>query len=199
MSETSREFWRDPAKYSRTEAETNYGTPCFYLSAHNERTSETIEKVFAHVGVQKTWSILEVGCNCGRNIDYLQGAGYLNVSGVEINPAAVEYAWGALPDAARTMTVSDAQSFLAMKPPRSYGIIFTQGVLMHVPPEDDYLFRQMARVASKGILTCEVEVQAGELMRHKFNRNYRDVFEGLGLAQIGTLPERRRTIRIFAI
>ena len=197
MSETAREFWRDPIKHSRTEMEANYGTPYFYLSDHNERISRTIERVFAHVGVQKGWDILEVGCNCGRNIAYLQDAGYLNVTGVEINPEAVEYAWAALPPAARAMTVSDAQSFLAMKPPNSYDVVFTQSVLMHVPPEDDYLFGQMARVASKGVLTCEVETQSGELLRHKFNRNYRGVFEGLGLTQIGVLPERRRTIRMF--
>lgn len=197
MSETSREFWRDPDKYSRTDMEENYGTPYFYLSDHSEGTSRAIERVFAHVGVQKEWSILEVGCNCGRNIAYLQEAGYLNVTGVEINPGAVEYAWGALPDAARAMTVSDAQSFLAMKAPCSYDIIFTQSVLMHVPPEDEYLFGQMARVASKGVLTCEVEVQVGELMRHKFNRNYCTIFEGLGLTQIGAQSERRRAIRMF--
>ena len=197
MTETSREYWRDPVKHSRTEMEINYGTPSHYLITHNERISETIERVFACVGVQKGWDILEVGCNCGRNIAYLQEAGYLNVTGVEINPETVEYAWSAMPDAARTMTVSDAQSFLAMKPPNSYDIIFTQSILMHVPPEDEYLFSQMARVASRGILICEVETQVGELMRHKFNRNYREVFEGLGLTQIGVLPERRRTIRMF--
>ena len=199
MSETSREFWRDPFKYATNETEVQFGTPSYYTNPDTTRViSQNIIRILADAGAKKTWNILEIGCNCGRNLDYLAREGYTNIAGVEINPAAVEYAWRVHPDIAKHIRVADAQSILAMCCPEAFDLIFTQSVLMHVPPEDAYLFGQMARVAKKMILTCEVEMgQGGNLMRHKFARDYCEVFERLGWTQIFETEEQRRTVRVF--
>jgi SAM-dependent methyltransferase len=198
MTETSREYWRDPYKYATNDGEQLFGTPSYYLDPFNQTISENIERILSEYGIDRNWRILEIGCNCGRNLDYLSRKGYTRVAGVEINPAAVEHAWRVLPHVAKNMVVSDAQSFLAMSKPKTWDVIFTQSILMHVPPEDSYLFGQMARVADKMILTCEVEMgQRGDLMRHKFARNYGEVFTKLGWKQVHAEPERRRTVRLF--
>jgi SAM-dependent methyltransferase len=160
--------------------------------------SEAIEKALRATGAKESWHMLEVGCNCGRNLNYLYESDYKNVYGVEINPAAVEHAWQVFSGIARKIVVSDAQSFLAMRPPNDYDLIYSQSLLLHVPPEDDYLFGQMARVAKRGVLTCEAETNAGSLRRHKYDRNYKAVFGGLGLRQIYKMEQGRRTIRVFA-
>ena len=197
MGETSREFWRNPDTYARNEKEVGFGEPSFYAEAQFNYISEQIVRMLELVEADKAWKVLEVGCNCGRNMDHMLRAGYEDIEGVEINPKAVEYAREHFPEVASGMTVSDAQSFLATKPPGSYDLIYTQSVLMHVPPEDDYLFEQMARVAGKMLFISEVEVQAGNLLRHKFNRNYREVFEALGWRQILLKPHDRRVMRVF--
>ena len=196
MSETSREYWRNPLAYARNDKEVMFGTPAFYSEQMFNPISEQLVQMLEMVGADKAWRVLEVGCNCGRNMAHLLRAGYKHIWGVEINPEAVEYAWGSFPSVAGRMRVSDAQSFLATKPSNSYDLIFTQSVLMHVPPEDDYLFKQMSRVSSKMLFISEVEVQAGNLMRHKFNRNYREVFEALGWRQVLLKPHDRRVMRV---
>jgi len=197
MNETSREYWRNPHTYARNDKEVVFGTPAFYSEQTFNPISEQIVKLLEMSGADKEWKVLEVGCNCGRNMVHLLRAGYENVDGVEINPEAVEHAREFFPSVAGAMTVSDAQSFLAMKPTDYYDLVFTQSVLMHVPPEDDYLFKQITRVASKMLFISEVEIQSGNLMRHKFNRNYREVFEALGWRQVLLKPHGRRTMRVF--
>lgn len=198
MIETSREYWRDGQKYARDISEHVFVEPSFYAEASTILISEAIEKVLRATGAKEHWRMLEVGCNCGRNLNYLYESDYKNVYGVEINPVAVEHAWQVFPSIAKKITVSDAQSFLAMKPPNDYDLVYSQSVLMHVPPEDDYLFSQMARVAKMGLIICEVETNAGCLRRHKYNRNYKNVFEGLGMTQIHKATDGHRTVRSFA-
>jgi len=197
MTETSREYWRSPDKYHQNVHEKNFGRPEFYLDSKFNAISEQIVEMLDAVGADKSWRILEVGCNCGRNIKFLLQAGYENVEGVEINPEAVEVSWEEIPHVARRIQVADAQSFLAMKPPNSYDLIYTQSILMHVPPEDDYLFKQMSRVASKMLFVSEVEIQVGNLRRHKYDRNYKDVFERLGWRQVLVAPNNHRIMRVF--
>ena len=197
MNETSREFWRNPDTYARNETEVGFGEPSLYAREEYNHISEQIVRMLEASGADKEWRVLEVGCNCGRNIGHMLRAGYKNIEGVEINPQAVEYARTYCPEAANRMTVADAQSFLAMKPTDYYDLIYTQSILMHIPPEDDYLFGQMTRVASKMLFVSEVEVQGGNLLRHKYNRNYKDVFEALGWKQVLHEPNGRREMRAF--
>ena len=197
MSETSREYWRNPDTYARNAAEVRFGEPRIYAAARFNYISEQIVEMLEMVGADKEWKVLEVGCNCGRNMVHMLEAGYENIEGVEINPEAVEHAREYFPGVAGMMTVSDAQSFLAMKPSECYDLILTQSILMHVPPEDDYLFKQIARVSSKMLFISEVEVQIGNLRRHKYDRNYREVFEALGWRQVLLRLNGRRMMRVF--
>ena len=197
MSELSREYWRDPGKYGKTEREVVFGRPRYYADQDLLVISHSLATMLERVAAEKEWSILEVGCNCGRNINHLADKGYKNVTGVEINPESAEYAWDVFPNIASNITVSDAQSFLAMCWPNRFDIVYTQSVLMHVPTEDEYLFGQMSRVASRFLLICEVEKKYGSLLRHKYARNYQEVFEPLGWKQIDLASDGIRTLRMF--
>jgi 2-polyprenyl-3-methyl-5-hydroxy-6-metoxy-1,4-benzoquinol methylase len=196
MSETSREYWQNTKRYARNAEEIKVGEPSYYGT--QRIISDKIGTLLVAAEAPREWSILEVGCNCGKNMNWLHSIGYKNIRGVEISSEAAEYAWSVYPTIADRIVVSDAQSFLAMRYPNSYDVIYTQSVLMHVPPEEDYLFAQMSRVASKIILTCEVEMdQISCLIRHKFARNYKDVFEALGWKQLLDAKDDRRALRVF--
>jgi pseudaminic acid biosynthesis-associated methylase len=77
-------------------------------------------------------SFLEVGCNAGNQLMLLHEMGYRNVSGVELQPYALELARKRLPGAsliqgsALTLPHEDA----------SFDVVFTSGVLIHIAPDD---------------------------------------------------------------
>ena len=62
-----------------------------------------------------------------------------------------------------------------------YGLVFTMAVLQHIPPENESVFEHVARLGKYNLLVIEDETYSSS--RH-FPRNYKEVFEGLGMTQI---------------
>lgn len=83
-------------------------------------------------GISKDASFLEVGCNAGNQLLLLQRMGYTSLSGVELQPYALEIA------RSRTQNVSLAQGSVLAVPHKdaSFDVVFTSGVLIHIAPED---------------------------------------------------------------
>ena len=195
--ETSREYWRNPRSYA-TPAELHISEPKYFTQDYLGALSDWIIENLCNAGLEKRHRILEVGSNCGRNLQRLFDNGFTNVFGVEISPEAVDDAWMVHPQIADRIMCASAQSYLAMQRSGSFDAIFTQSILMHIPPGEDYLFEQMARVARYLILTNEVENAAGILARHKFARNYREVFEDrCGWKQVFKGAHSTCTTRVF--
>jgi pseudaminic acid biosynthesis-associated methylase len=83
-------------------------------------------------GIPKEASFLEVGCNSGNQLLILQKMGYLDLSGIELQPYALEIA------RSRTRNISLAQGS-ALEIPHgdaSFDVVFTSGVLIHIAPSD---------------------------------------------------------------
>lgn len=197
MNEKAREYWRNPRLYATPE-ELGICEPKFFAQESLGALSDWLIEALRSARLSRSHKILEIGCNCGRNLDRLFKAGYTNVFGVEISPEAVDYAWVVHQRIANKIVCTDAQSYLAEQGPNSFHVIFTQSILMHVPPEEDYLFGQMARVARHLILVNEVERMTQILERHKYPRNYREVFEAFdGWQQIFKGGYSSGTTRVF--
>ncbi len=83
-------------------------------------------------GISQKASFLEVGCNTGNQLLLLQRMGYANVSGLELQPYALEIAQS------RTRNISLAQGSALAIPhgDASFDVVFTSGVLIHIAPED---------------------------------------------------------------
>ena len=83
-------------------------------------------------GISKDASFLEVGCNTGNQLLLLQRMGYTNLSGLELQPYALEIA------RSRTRNISLAQGSALAIPhaDASFDLVFTAGVLIHIAPED---------------------------------------------------------------
>ena len=83
-------------------------------------------------GISKDASFLEVGCNTGNQLLLLQRMGYANLSGLELQPYALEIA------RSRTRNISLAQGSALALPhaDSSFEVVFTSGVLIHIAPED---------------------------------------------------------------
>jgi SAM-dependent methyltransferase len=129
--------------------------------------------------------ILELGTNAGRNLHYLRQAGFVNLEGVEISPAAVDELRRRFPDLDDVVVrVGPIEEHLPPYGDREFECVFTMAVLEHVHYDSDWVLQHVARVG-KSLVTIEEETWVSE--RH-FPRDYRRVFESLGMTQVYERP-----------
>lgn len=157
--------------------------------------------------VQLTHSILELGCNAGGNLHWLNELGFHSLRGVEINMNAVRQLRESFPELSRKLQLEedDIESALGKMRDNSVDVIFTMGVAMHIHPKDNRIFSEIFRVAAKYICTVEPETANSNYV---FARNYRRVYERLGAAQLKSclitrhafpeIPNPGLTLRLFS-
>lgn len=146
--------------------------------------------------------IIELGCNVGRNLNYLFTKGFYNLSGVEINEHAVKLMEETYPEFYRQATIYNDSIEVTIKkiPEKSFELVFTMAVLEHIHPSSEFIFNEMIRISKKYIITVEDEVNDSH--RHKA-RNYKKIFENLGTKEIKSsnqLPKNRAFVaRLFRV
>jgi SAM-dependent methyltransferase len=168
------EYWRNPGKEN---------LPGKYLSSARSERSEYLVNLLLSIGVYNQDTILEIGCNSGRNLMHLWKAGYRHLMGIEINPEAVKLMHDKLPYLKADVRVGPVEQVLPQI--ETVDVIVTLAVLVHIHPESEFIFGEMADRAGRFIVTIEDERTDGA--RH-FARNYQGVFENLGMRQIYFAP-----------
>jgi len=99
--------------------------------------------------------VLEVGCGSGHNLEALQMAGFDDLCGVEVNCEAAGDAAGVIP----VQNIIDGDWLEDGAP--NYGggqfdLVFTAGVLIHVPPDELREFMaEICRVSARYVLAIE--------------------------------------------
>ncbi len=94
-------------------------------------TRTQINQVFLRA-VPKDASFLEVGCNTGNQLLLLRQMGFTNLSGVELQPYALEIARSRVENASLQQGSALALPFADA----AFDIVFTSGVLIHISPGD---------------------------------------------------------------
>jgi SAM-dependent methyltransferase len=184
-------FWRNSSEGNRPED---------YANALPERSEYLLS--FVRRYVQPSEAILEVGCNAGRNLNHLFEGGYANLSGIEINPGAVELMREKYPLLAPAATIHNqpVEDAIRKLGDRQFGLTYTMAVLEHIHRDSEWVFAEIARVSSK-LIIIEDELDSSE--RH-FPRNYRRIFEGLGMRELhhercrGVAGLNKYILRVFA-
>ena len=125
-------------------------------------------------------SILEIGCNIGRNLAYLQARGYHNLYGVEPSPRAVNQMAFHFPKLKFTFYVSSIESCIDQFRDEQFDVVFTMAVLMHIHPDSEYVFEQIARITKNILITVEHESTHSERC---WPRGYKEIFEEFQLKQ----------------
>ena len=128
-------------------------------------------------------SVLELGCNVGRNLEYLRRAGYTQLGGIEISPRAAPIRRDYFPELEIDYYQGPIEERILHC--RPFDIVFSMAVLQHVHPDSDWIFAEIARVARVGIVTIEDEVSDRETL---CPRDYGEIFRGLGLKEISAVP-----------
>ena len=167
-------YWRNSDKM--------YNNPSGYLQGSSERSEYLVSLVKQYVKPDdsSSSSILELGSNVGRNLNRLWKAGYHNLSGVEINPEALKLMKQKFPD----MQVMTYEGSIEdrIKELGEYDLIFTMAVLEHIHSDSEWIFSEIARKAKRYLITIEGEKK--NVSELHFPRNYKNIFEGLGLQQV---------------
>jgi pseudaminic acid biosynthesis-associated methylase len=157
-------------------------------------TRTLINQNFLH-DIPKEASFLEVGCNSGNQLLVLQKMGYLDLSGIELQPYALEIA------RSRTRNISLAQGS-ALEIPHgdaSFDVVFTSGVLIHIAPSDlDRALDEIYRCAKTFIWgmeyyapnATEVNYRSHSALLWKMNyaRRYLQRFKDLELIREQHIP-----------
>lgn len=161
----------------------------FWQRAENDnwkKYSEGKEKSIFLVSLIKMLSlhkgarILELGCNVGRNLSYLQSIGYINLFGVELNKKAVAVSEKLYLNLVKAKIANDTIEHYILYNTEHYDLIFTMAVLEHIPKESEWIFKYMVRHGDY-IITIEDEKSINKIC---FPRNYKKIFESLGMRQI---------------
>jgi len=167
MKTPAHEFWLHPNKKNH---------PLTYIMHGDDRAIYLSTLIHDAIGGA---SVLEVGCNAGRNLVQLAVDG-LDVSGVEINPDAVELMHVLYPSQDWDIHIGPASETLPQCIP--VDTVFTIAVLEHIHPDEiDIILDEMTRLAGKGIITIENEDRSTG--RH-WPRNYQGLIECRGFKQI---------------
>lgn len=106
-------------------------------------------------------SVLEVGCNRGHNLDALASLGY-TASGIEPGGYARALA------REQGLDAHDGTLYDIPYLDRSFDLVFTSGVLIHVPPERLLEgLAEMCRVTSRYLLCVEYHAAADTELRYR--------------------------------
>lgn len=143
-------------------------------------------------------SVLEIGCNIGRNLIVLKN--YIsNIHAVEPNPKACQAVRGNKD--LRQVVIHESDGFDLPYKDGQIDLVFTSGVLIHVAPEDlEKMVKEIYRVSCNYILCIEYfshepqEIKYhgkdGYLFKRDFGGYYLDVFPDLQVNGYGFLWQR---------
>ena len=148
-----------------------------------EAKSEYLVGLIGEVAPGKDSPVLELGCNVGRNLEYLRRAGYTQLGGIEISPRAAPIRRDYFPELELDYYQGPIEEKILHC--RPFDIVFSMAVLQHVHPDSDWIFAKIARVARVGIVTIEDEVSDRQTL---YPRDYGEIFRGLGLRETRAEP-----------
>lgn len=120
---------------------------------------------------QSPKSVLEFGCGAGRNLICLkEKQNAIKVSGFDINKAAIEVGRQQNPSLLlETRSIYETHDI----PDAAFDVVFTSGVLMHIPHEKvSSVIHEMHRIAKNCVLHFELHGPSHNFDCHRYPRDY---------------------------
>lgn len=146
---------------------------------------------------RKVNSVFELGCNIGLNLQALRSVlPAAEIEAVEINAKAVGTA---LESGAANRVLQG--SLLDVQPEKTYDLVFTKGVLIHISPDMlDVAYQQLYSLSNRYVMVCEyynpspVEIEyrghQGKLFKRDFASDLLDRYPDLALVDYGFVWRR---------
>lgn len=148
--------------------------------AGEEKSQYLFEKI---KDFDKNLKILEIGCNVGRNLNFLYDNDFKSLSGIEISKNALEKFKEIYEKTYNAIAIynTPVEEFFKKNTDLKFDLIFTMAVLEHIHSDSEWIFKKMVNHTNKYILVIEDEYSIS--WKH-FPRNYKKVFEKLGMKQV---------------
>jgi len=144
------------------------------------------EFLFKHIKdiAKEDNTILEIGCNAGRNLNYLYNKGFRNLSAIEISEKAINLMKKVFPKMYynSSIKVDNIEESIVNIENNKFDLIFIMAVLMHIPYQSNFIFKEIVRSCNKYLVIIEEE-DCPKCWSHN-PREYKKIFEGLGMKQI---------------
>lgn len=175
---TAHSYW---SKQANVDEDNN---PSSYANfSGNKIRADYIYQLISGLKLNRDEPILELGTNSGFVLSYIYEKGYTALSGIEINSEAVNLFKNAFPKAFAESKIinNNLENVLPNMQDNTFSLVYSMGVLMHVHPSSNFIFKHIARISSKYIITMEGETMVTP--RH-YPRDYKKIFEGLGFKEI---------------
>jgi len=169
------EYWKNPND--------DMNNPEGYADQKESVKSAFLYKIIQQQNISKKSKIIELGCNVGRNLNYLSQRGYTNIYGIEISKNALEKMKEIYPEMGSSIEVfhSAIEDKIKKFEQDEFDVVFTMAVLEHIHTDSEWVFEEIVRITKRYLITIEDEKCIS--WRH-FPRNYRKIFEKLGLEEI---------------
>jgi len=167
-----KERWRRQGKDGAVDNPATY-------AALDRTVPELFRDVLAHL--HKDSSILEIGCNAGRSLNYLYENGCRNLTGIEIGPEAVDLMKTAFPETYRSsrIIIGDATDAVKRFKDNEFDLVFCHSVLVNIHPRYNRIFMDMARISRGFVLILE-----NEGSYTAYPRDFKRLFEREGLKMV---------------
>lgn len=158
-------------------------SPAVYLKG--EERSLFLVKLVKRYATKRS-KILEIGCNVGRNLNYLFNAGFKHLTGVEISKYAVKALKKNHPELVGPATIINlpVEKVIKSFKDNQFDLVFTMAVLQHIHPKSKWVFQEIARITGKTLITIESETFSNWRI---FPRNYDKIFTMLKMKHLETI------------
>lgn len=153
---TDRNKWTNDEEWDKT-----------YLDTWGLTKLEINNKVLKDL--PKDIRILEVGCNYGVQLRGLQRMGFTNLYGIELQPYAVEQSKRAFSG----LNIITGSGFDMPFKDGFFDLVCTNGVLIHISPDDHYGFmKEICRCSKKYIMGWEYYNEDLKALNYRNNQGY---------------------------
>lgn len=134
-------YWKNPP-FENSPAQYTFG------KSRSDNLARLIEAT-----CKKNDSILELGCNIGRNLLSLEEFGFTDLRGIDICEEAILN--NIVPSA--KLMVSSIEDMLPQIPDKRFDVVFSMATLMHIPYESEWIMWDIARITKKFLIIIEKE------------------------------------------
>lgn len=172
---TIQEYWREKSNNTANDPET-------YIRAENNR-AEYLYNLIKNLDLKSTDPILEIGMSSGKVLSHIYVRDYHNLTGIEINPKAIDFMKKEFPKVWKSSTIINAslEDSLPNLADNEFSLVYSMIVLAMVHPESNFILDHIARISKKYIITIEAE---NTVTKRHYPRDYKKIFEKRGFKQI---------------
>jgi SAM-dependent methyltransferase len=168
-------YWENPKDHNLSKN---------YNREHTQQRSRYLVGMFDKYNVDKNSNILEIGCNCGRNLNHLYNAAYKNLNGIEINSEALKNMKEFFPRLKANCINGNIEDNILFYKDNEFDVIYTMAVIQHLHIDSNWIFEHVSRICKKYLILIELDT-----------RDYEKIFGSLGF----TLIEKRNCTKIKGI